>query len=228
MSGPPTGLPGETTVTEDVPGAFAAAVAAACAGRPGAPAAPFSLVLSGGPTARRCYERLAADGGVDWSRTDVLVGDERCVDPDDPDANQRLVREALLDRVGPVHRFLPMDPAAGPAAYGAVVAAYPAFDVVHLGLGPCGHTASLFPDATALAAPPGVLVATDTDPHGRNPHRRMTLTYEAIARARLVLFTVVGETKRPALRAVAAGAPLPATAVRAGRVRWLVDPAAAG
>lgn len=229
MTGGLDGLPGETVITDDLPGAFAGAVADAFAARPGGDEAVFSLVLSGGPTARSCYQRLAAEADrLDWSRVDLLMGDERCVPPDDPDANQRMVREALVDQVGPVHRFAPMDCAAGPAAYQSLVGAYRAFDVVHLGLGPCGHTASLFPDAPALAAPPGVLVTFDADPHGRNPHRRMTFTYAAIARARLVLFTVAGPSKRAALGAVAAGAALPAARVRAGRVRWLVDRAASG
>ena len=100
------------------------------------------------------------------------MGDERCVAPDDPDANQRLVREALLDRVGPVGSFLPMSCAEGPDSYQEVVASRDHLDLLHLGLGPEGHTASIFPDSPALDAPADRLVLLSADPHGRNPHER--------------------------------------------------------
>jgi 6-phosphogluconolactonase len=229
--GPPNG---DLELTDDVPGAFAEAVRQAFAERPGE---RFVLVLSGGPTARRCYERLAAEsagrvgatGGaeagsaIDWRLVDVCMGDERCVPPDDEDANQRLVGEALLDRVGPVGSFRPMSCEEGPDAYAASMASLPEPDVVHLGLGTDAHTASLFPGSDALEAPGDKLVVTSRDPNGRNAHDRMTLTLRAIARARLVLFTVVGEEKVDALRAVCDGADVPAARVRAQRVRWLVD-----
>jgi 6-phosphogluconolactonase/glucosamine-6-phosphate isomerase/deaminase len=101
------------------------------------------------------------------------------------------------------------------------------FDLVHLGLGPDGHTASLFPDSAALDADPGRLVTLNNDPSGTHPHQRMTLTFAGIARARLVLFTVMGEDKAEALAKVARGDDLPAARVRAERVVWLVDPPAA-
>ena len=225
-AGPPNG---ELELTDDVPGAFADAVCRAFAERPGE---RFLLVLSGGPTARRCYERLAAEtasGGavdrrrVDWELVDVCMGDERCVPPDDADANQRLVREALLDRVGTVGSFWPMSCQEGAGAYEQVVASMPVPDVIHLGLGADAHTASLFPGSDALESPGDKLVVLSSDPQGRNPHDRMTLTLRAIARARLVLFTVVGDEKAGALRAVCSGEDVPAARVRAQRVRWLVD-----
>jgi 6-phosphogluconolactonase len=96
-------------------------------------------------------------------------------------------------------------------------------------LGPDGHTASLFPGSSALEADPGRLVVMSEDPQGNNPHRRMTLTLAGIARARLVIVTVAGEHKRDALARVAAGDPTaPAAHVKAERVVWLADPAAAG
>jgi 6-phosphogluconolactonase/glucosamine-6-phosphate isomerase/deaminase len=101
------------------------------------------------------------------------------------------------------------------------------FDVIHLGLGPDGHTASLFPGSIALKADPGRLVTTNVDPSGRNKFERMTLTYSGLSRAKLVVFTVSGEAKREAMQGVADGADLPAAHVRADRVVWLVDPAAA-
>ena len=85
------------------------------------PGPRFALVLSGGPTARAGYEVLATAGGIDWSVVDVYVGDERLVPPDDEDSNARLIKEALLDRVGPVGSFWPM-PTEGPVE--ECVAAY--------------------------------------------------------------------------------------------------------
>lgn len=215
---------------DDVPRAFARTVAEAFAARPGP---RFSLVLSGGPTARACYEVLATTGGIEWPAVDVYVGDERVVPPDDEDANQRLIREALLDRVGPVGSFSPM-PTVGPveecvAAYQrtmAEVLAGPGIDLVHLGMGPDGHTASLFPGSPELGAGPGVFVAATTDPNGRNPHPRLTLTLPAINAARTAVFTVSGASKADAVAALVRGDDIPAAHVDAARVVWLVDAAA--
>jgi len=220
-------VPGTVRVVDDVAPAFSETVIDAYGRRPGP---RFVLVLSGGPTARRCYEDLArrAAGLVDWSTVDVLMGDERCVDAHDPDANQRLVREALLARVGPVGSFRPMSCDEGAAAYDAVVRAAGPPDLVHLGFGPDGHTASLFPGSAALDAPPGRLVVESSDPVGRNPHRRMTLTLEALEGARLAVFTVSGEAKRAALAALRAGQDLPAARVRTPEILWLVDREADG
>lgn len=220
-----TPLVGTVRIVPDVAAAFAARVVDAIGHRPDP---RFRLVLSGGPTARRCYERLAAtSAAVDWDVVDIYMGDERCVAPEDPDANQRLVREALLDRVAPVGSFHPMS-CDDVDAYDRLIAAVPALDLVHLGLGPDGHTASLFPGAPGLAAGPGRMVIASRDPNDRNPHDRMTLTLEAIARARAVVFTVSGASKHDAFAAVSKGSDLPATRVRAGEVLWLVDHDAAG
>jgi 6-phosphogluconolactonase len=188
-------------------------------------------VLSGGGTARRCYERLAADGAdqIDWWQVDVYWGDERCVPPGDADSNERLGREALLERVGAANAVYPMRCEEGPDPYQQRVAQAGRLDLVHLGLGPDGHTASLFPGSAALDADPGRLVVMNEDPNGRNPHRRMTLTFSGIARARLAVVTVEGEAKREAFAAVRRGdAGIPATRIQADHLIWLVDPAAAG
>ena len=219
---------GEVIVVDDVTTEFAERVVEAFHGRPDD---GFSLVLSGGETARRCYERLAADAGdqIDWWQVDVYWGDERCVPPEDVDSNERLVRESLLERVGAANAVFPMRCEDGPDPYHQRIAQAGRLDLVHLGLGPDGHTASLFPGSNALNADPGRLVDLNEDPTGRNPHRRITLTYSGIARARLVLFTVAGESKRDAFTAVRRDDPAcPATRVRAERVVWLVDRAAAG
>ena len=220
------------TPVDDVARAFSDAVRNAFTSRSGP---RFALVLSGGPTAKACYERLAADGGIDWHVVDVFVGDERVVPPDDVDANQRLIREALLDPVGGAGSFSPM-PTVGPL--GECVAAYqrtmsdlvtgPGIDLIHLGMGPDGHTASLFPGAATLEAEPGVLVAATEDPNGVNPHPRLTLTLPTINSARLAVFTVAGASKAEAVAALLRGDDLPAARVHAGRTLWLVDGAARG
>lgn len=217
---------GELVVVDDVPGEFAERVIEAFHNRPGE---AFSLALSGGDTARRCYRRLAEDGAsqIDWWLVDVYWGDERCVPPDDEASNERLGREALLERVGAANAVYPMRCEDGPDPYQLKVGELGHFDVAHLGLGADGHTASLFPASAALDADPGRLVALNEDPSGRNPHRRMTLTLAGIARARLAVFTVAGEDKREALQRICDGEDLPAARVRADRVVWLVDPAAA-
>ncbi|HVL92391.1 MAG TPA: 6-phosphogluconolactonase [Acidimicrobiales bacterium] len=219
-------MQGELSVVADVPAAFAEVVVNAFERRP---AEVFSIALSGGDTARRCYERLAADAGnrIDWWLVDVYWGDERCVPPDHPDSNEALGRRALLERVGAARSVHPMRCEDGAEPYQMRVGELGRFDVVHLGLGPDGHTASLFPGSPALDADPGRLVVLNEDPSGANPHRRMTLTYSGIARARLAVFTVAGESKRDALQQLVDGADLPAGRVEADRVLWLVDQAAA-
>ncbi|MGH9080537.1 MAG: 6-phosphogluconolactonase [Acidimicrobiales bacterium] len=230
---------GELRRVSSVPGAFAEVVVDALAvdtsGDAGHPRpAGYSIFLSGGPTAERCYRRLAAcDPGTDWSGVDVYMGDERCVPPDHPDSNHRMVAEVLLGPVGPVRSDHPMyrtgSPEEAAAAYQRELEALSRFDVVHLGMGPDGHCASLFPGSAALAeVDPSVLVMANRDPQADNPHDRITLTLPAIARARLVVFTVSGASKRPALEAVMAGEDLPAARVVAERVIWLADEAAAG
>jgi 6-phosphogluconolactonase len=188
------------------------------------------LVLSGGPTARACYEDLADVGAasIDWDLVTVLMGDERCVGPDDPDANQLLVRQSLLDQVAPVAAFLPMSADEGPFSYQNTLESYPTLDFLHLGFGPDGHTASMFPGSPDLDSPPGVLVVRTSDPKARNPHDRLSLTFEAISRADTVVFTVAGKEKADAFHALTTGADLPAARVRATHVIWLVDHAAAG
>ena len=225
----PPHLYGELVVTEDVPGEFARRVIDAFIDR--VDDESFSLFVSGGGTARRCYERLALDGAevIDWWAVDVYWGDERCVDPTSPDSNERMVREALLEQVGGANGVYPMRCDDGPDAYQLKIGELPGFDLVHLGLGPDGHTASLFPSSAALDADPGRLVVNTEDPNGRNPHERMTLTFSAIARGRLVLVTVEGEAKRDALARVRAGdQDVPASRIRGESVIWIADQAAAG
>jgi 6-phosphogluconolactonase len=213
---------GELVVVEDVAGEFSERVIECFHARPDE---NFSIALSGGQTARRCYERLAVDGAeqVDWWAVDVFWGDERCVPPDHPDSNERLAREALLERVGAANAVYPMRCDEGPEPYQLKLGEQGRLDLIHLGLGPDGHTASLFPNSPALDADPGRLVAMNHDPSGRNPYERMTLTFAGIARGRHVIFTVSGEDKREAMRMVIEGADVPAARVQAERIIWLVD-----
>jgi 6-phosphogluconolactonase len=215
------------TPVDDVPRAFVDAVTEAFLARPGP---RFALVLSGGATARASYEALAEREGIDWGLVDVYVGDERVVPPDDEDANQRLIREALLDRVGTIGSFSPM-PTELPldecvAAYQRVMSDLvtgSGIDLIHLGMGPDGHTASLFAGAPALDAEPGELVAATDDPNGLNPHPRLTVTLPAINSARLAVFTVAGASKADAVAQLLRGDDIPASRVHAGHTLWLVD-----
>ena len=217
---------GELVVTDDLPGAFASEVISAFANRPGE---EFDIALSGGSTARACYERLAAEGAqeIDWLVVNFYWSDERCVPPDDPDSNELLVRQALLERAGAANAVYPMRCDEGLDAYQLRIGEIGQLDVVHLGMATDGHTAGLFPGSPALDADPGQLVTFSEDPNRLYSHPRMTFTYSAIARARLVIFTVAGEAKRPAMEAVVAGKDIPAARVRAGRILWLVDKDAA-
>jgi 6-phosphogluconolactonase len=217
---------GELKVVDDVPGAFAAQVIEAYVDRPHE---DFSVALSGGATARACYERLAADAEdrIDWWNVDVYWGDERCVPSNSEDSNERLVREALLEGVGGAHAVHPMRCGDGADRYQLLIGEVGQLDLIHLGVGPDGHTASLFPGSPALDADPGRLVTLNQDPTGHNPFERMTLTFSGISRGRLVVFTVAGPDKRDAMQAIADGADLPAARVRADRVLWLVDADAA-
>jgi 6-phosphogluconolactonase len=218
---------GELVVVDDVPGEFAERVIECFHTRP---VDRFSIALSGGETARHCYERLAGDGDtqIDWWKVDLYWGDERCVPLDHEESNYRLAREALLDRVGAANATFPMRCEEGPEPYQLRLGELGRLDIVHLGIGPDAHTASLFPASPALEADPGRLVVMTEDPLGNNPLPRMTFTFTAIARARLVIVTVSGDSKREAMARVAAGDDVPAARIRAERVVWLADPAAAG
>lgn len=211
---------GEVRIVEHVPRAFADLVADRSSH-----AQLRSLALSGGDTARQCYELLAV-APVDWRQVEVWFGDERWVPIHDHDSNEGMARVAFLDEVEPleVHSLRDADETidAAATAYDDALGHAPPLDLVHLGLGADGHTASLFPDSPALAVTDQLVVATGDDQH---PHPRLTFTYPALARARLVVFTVAGAAKRDAFRRVLEGDGGPAARVEADRVCWLVDEA---
>jgi 6-phosphogluconolactonase len=230
---------GDVRLVEDVPASFADLfVGELDAFLATSPGRNWRVALSGGSTARRCYEELARRDGVGWAEVEIFWGDERCVAPDDPDSNQLLAHEVLLDHVGPLAAVHPMIAgeldASGPGGWQVAADAYDALlqrggplDLIHLGFGPDGHTASLFPDSAALSAPSDRLVVTSVDPRGVNPFTRLTVTYAAIDAAACSVFTVSGREKHDAYSRLLAGEDLPAARVTGDRVIWLVDPAAA-
>ena len=214
-------LRGEVRIVPHVPSAFAQFVT---------DVAPRSIALSGGDTARACYQLFATAANVDWSSVDVFFGDERWVSIHDPDSNEGMARLAFLDELDPswVHSLRlagdTLDEAA--ANYDTLLRDFGPVDLVHLGLGPDGHTASLFPESPALAVDDALVVPNPGD--AAHLHDRLTFTYPAIARSRTVVFTVAGEGKRDAFARVRAGDDVPAARVEADQIIWLVDPAAAG
>lgn len=211
-------------VVDDVPGEFAERIIEAFHRRPND---GFSLAVSGGNLARRCYERLADDAGsqIDWWKVDLYWGDERCVPHEDEDSNYRLVRESLLSRVGAVNANYPMFCDQGPDPYQLLLGELGKLDVVHLGLGADGHTASLFPGAPALDERLRQVVATGD---GAHPWPRLTFTYPALAAARRVVVTVDGAAKREVWARVRAGADVPATRLGGDGLVWLVGRDVAG
>jgi 6-phosphogluconolactonase/glucosamine-6-phosphate isomerase/deaminase len=171
---------------------------------------------------------MAAD--LDWSAVDVFQADERAA-PEGPDRNIVEIATAVERVTGgrPRVHAMPVsgDLRDGARSYAAELEAVcgSVLDVVHLGLGPDGHTASLVPGDP-------VLDVRDTTVAATGPYqgqRRMTLTYAALDAARLVVFVVAGESKRGALAAVRAGdAAMPAARIEAAHVRFVVDDQAAG
>jgi 6-phosphogluconolactonase len=214
---------GTLVVVGSVPTAFVERVEAAYLSRSGE---HFRIALSGGSTARRCYESLAKSAVIDWSLVDVYWGDERCVPLHDPDSNSLLARESLLERLPvPVASATPMRCGEGAAGYASLLPGF--LDFVHLGLGPDGHTASLFPGSAVLDAPPEARVVLSSDPSGLNRHPRMSITFGEIARAGAVVVTVEGVNKAWALREATTDGDVPAARIVNDHLVWLVDADAA-
>ena len=203
----------------------------------------FAVALSGGATLRRLYEHLAEPPwrvGFPWSRTHWFWGDERFVPHDDGLSNYRMVREALLSRA-PIPAInihpIPTEGVSPEAAafayerelkyfYGAerLDPARPLFDVTLLGLGPDGHTASLFP-GTAVLAERHRWVAAVVD---AKSEVRITLTYPALESSRRAAFLVAGKAKRAMLDRLRRGeAGLPAARLRPTGTLWFFGDAAA-
>jgi 6-phosphogluconolactonase len=190
----------------------------------------FTLALTGGSAAKALYPRLGR-ARVDWAKTHVYFGDERCVPPDDAESNFKLARDVFLAPAGlptaNVHRIRGEAPPADAAAEYA--RALPVLDVVHLGLGPDGHVCSLFP-GHALLAESTARVASLTD-SPKPPPARVTLTRAALREARALWFLVTGDAKRDVVHTVLndSTSTLPAAlAMReAQSCTWFLDAAAA-
>jgi len=226
-------LPSDAALAEAAAGHFVAAAGDAIDSH-----GQFVVALSGGSTPRDTYRRLGTDAlvsGVMWSRVQVLWGDERCVPPDHAESNYRMARETLLERVpvpaANVHRIHGEDdPATAAAAYEATLRALARIDLVLLGLGDDGHTASLFPGSAAIQEQTRWVMAAHAPAASM---WRVTLTPAVINAAAEVLFLVSGGAKAGILRRVLEGPrrpqELPAQAIvpSNGRVRWCVDAAAA-
>jgi 6-phosphogluconolactonase len=196
--------------------AIATAAAAAIAAR-----GTCSLALSGGRTPGGLFERLAA-ASIAWERVRLFQVDERIAPADDPARNLARLRTGLLDRlaVGPELLAMPVEADDAEAAAARYATALPAaLDVVHLGLGDDGHTASLVPGDPVLAARAPVAVTGFY-----RGHRRMTLTYPALAAAGQLVYLVTGAGKRHAVAGLLAGDPdLPAGRVARGRALVVAD-----
>lgn len=202
----------------------------------------FRIALSGGDTPRLLYEELASPeyrDSIEWRRVELFWGDERFVPHTDPRSNYRMARETLLahapvliDHIHPI--LTEEDPESAARRYGALLKTLygaeclapdaPLFNLVLLGLGTDGHTASLFPDAPALKEQTHWAVAVE----GKD-EPRITLTYPAIACSGAVLFLVTGREKAEAVARVHAGdLSLPAARIRsAGEILWFLDKDAA-
>jgi 6-phosphogluconolactonase len=225
---------------------------------------PCHIALSGGTTPKRLFEVLVKMGksALPWDRIELWWGDERCVPPDHPDSNFGMTKAALIDPLGltKFHRIeAEHDPAIAARDYERTLVASlgepPVFDLVWLGMGPDGHTASLFPGSPALreteltiansdaiqdsghpprARPPGTryvvanLVRSPLVPGGQAT--RITMTYPTLNAARHTRFLVAGADKAATLQAVLSGPRdrYPSQGITGADVVWLVDEAAGG
>lgn len=211
----------------------------------GTPDSPRRVLLAGGTTPEHLYRLLADDRVVPrslWRGIECFFGDERCVPPDHPDSNFGMVRRCLLEPLGDsapaVHRIQAEDPLPEAAAsayetllrsrFGMGAPDVPSFDLALQGMGPDGHTASLFPGADPRPDSPRLVSSARRPQDGS---QRITVTYRVLDAAKHVVFFVCGEEKRDAVaRSLAfATPPTPASLVRptSGDVIWILDEAAA-
>jgi 6-phosphogluconolactonase len=206
----------------------------------------FTIALSGGSTPKSMYTLIAANASatLPWAQMFFFWGDERHVPPDDPDSNYRMAREAILSKVSiPAANVFPVptenqDAVAAAEAYERTVRKFfglgagelPCFDLILLGMGPDGHTASLFPESAALQEKSRLVVANWVD---KLKASRITFTLPVLNAARCVAFLVSGADKAAVLHEVLEGsAPAekyPSKLVQPtnGKLIWFLDRAAA-
>lgn len=204
----------------------------------------FVVALSGGRTPRALYERLAVppfSSSIDWTSTFMFLGDERCVSHDSPESNFLMAKTALFDRVSLAEANIfaterqDSDPEFAAADYERRIRSFfhlkegelPRFDLIFLGLGPDGHTASLFPDSKALTENEKLVAANFVE---KFQSFRLTFTFPVINNSRHVLFLITGKEKEDIVPLVLQdrendGKRYPAARVRPhdGRVDWFID-----
>ncbi len=185
----------------------------------------FTIALSGGKTPRRCYE-LLKEASAEWSLWHIYFCDERCLSTGHPERNDALAKSVWLDHVpvpmGQVHSIpAHLGPERAADRYEPLVAHVDSFDLVLLGMGEDGHTASLFPENLALNSRGWVVPVHDAP---KPPPERVTLGLRTLNRARRKWFLVTGGDKAQALNAIWQGTPLPAARVHGAQ--WHVDRAA--
>ncbi|HVX75352.1 MAG TPA: 6-phosphogluconolactonase [Bradyrhizobium sp.] len=203
-----------------------------------------AICLSGGSSPKQLFELLATDAyrsRIAWERVHWFIGDERFVPADDPRNNMRMARQAFLDRCAPPANVHPIatdtaTPAEAARRYQSELQSFygtnqldparPLFDLVLLGVGPDGHTASLFPGYPAVEQT-GCWVTEVPEAHVEPFVPRVTLTLPALASCREMMFEASGPGKRAILARVFAGEDLPAGRARSqGETVWLLDQAA--
>jgi len=204
----------------------------------------FTVALSGGSTPKSLYSLLAArHAGFDWAHTYLFFGDERHVPPTDPDSNYRMVNESLLSKIqipaGNVFRVKAENPDAVAAAaeYEAQLrnffalrpGEFPRFDLIFLGMGPDGHTASLFPDSAGLKEQSKLVIANWVE---KFKTHRISFTFPVLNNAQEVMFLASGPDKAEMAHRVLGGKnspPYPSEQVQPknGTLLWMLDDAAA-
>lgn len=198
----------------------------------------FLVSLSGGGTPMKLYEKLASET-LDWSRVHFFWGDERCVPVDDPGNTYGVMREILFEKIGPtnIHRIQSeLEPDSASAAYAHTLSGFadapfdfPRFDLVLLGMGEDGHTASLFPGSPVEMDSPTIAV---TAHYQDRPANRVSLTPRVFNQAREIWFLVTGAGKAETLRRVINGEQnlelYPAQRIQPvnGNLVWMIDEAA--
>lgn len=195
----------------------------------------FRIALSGGSTPKRLYELMAADSNLPWDRIHLFWGDERCVPPDNKDSNYRMTREAMLDALklpdNHVHRWLAeLEPEQAAQNYAQTLltefgSEWPTFDLMWLGMGDDGHTASLFPGSPALTRTDTCCVANYVE---KFETHRLTLTFPAINASRNVTLLIAGGGKAEVLPEVLHSDKYPSSRVHGTEsTLFLLDQAAA-
>lgn len=198
-----------------------------------------TIALSGGSTPKPLYEAIAQQK-LPWDKIHIFWGDERYVPPDNPESNQLMARTAWLDKVSiPASNIHPMptdeaDPAVAASKheqelqqfFQVAPGKFPVFDIILLGIGDDGHTASLFPHTEALKVSDRLVTVGNKD-----GQPRITFTYPLINQARYVMFVVVGASKKPALAEIFApdgdASTYPSRLIQPqGELWWLLDRAA--